>query len=90
MCFIKQNLKKGLMNMKLLPEDKFFIEDENDGSLVLINEINLDPNMIKNMYMIMKGTRFYVDYEIDEIDKDVNEVEVSVSFNIEGIFSKDD
>lgn len=76
--------------MKLSPEDKFFIEDENDGSLILVTEIELDPNLLKNNYLVFKGNRFYVDYETNEIDKEVGQVEVSVSFNIEGIFSKDE
>lgn len=76
--------------MKLNSEDKFFIEDDSDGSLILITEVELDPDMIKNRYLIMKGTRFYVDYESNEIDKENGEVEVSVSFNVEDIFSKDD
>ena len=76
--------------MKLNSEDKFFIEDDSDGSLILITEVELDSDMIKNRYLIMKGTRFYVDYESNEIDKENGEVEVSVSFNVEDIFSKDD
>ena len=76
--------------MKLNSEDKFFIEDDSDGSLILITEVELDSDMIKNRYLIMKGTRFYVDYGSNEIDKENGEVEVSVSFNVEDIFSKDD
>lgn len=70
--------------MKLMPEDKFFLESENDGSLILVNEIVLEPDMLKANHLIMRGVRFDVDYEKDEIDTTKTEVEVSVSFNVEG------
>lgn len=75
--------------MKLSPENKFFIEDKSDGSLILINEIVLDPEIIKVNFLEMKGTRFDVDYDADEI-RENGEVEVSISFNVEHIISKEE
>jgi hypothetical protein len=75
--------------MKLLPENKFFIENENDGSLILINEIVLNPEIIKMNYLEMKGIRFDVDYDADKI-RENGEVEVSISFNIEYIVNKEE
>lgn len=75
--------------MKLLPEDKFFIENKNDGSLILINEIVLNPELIKMNYLEMKGTRFDVDYDADKI-RENGEVEVSISFNIEHVINREE
>lgn len=75
--------------MKLSPENKFFIEDKSDGSLILINEIVLDPEIIKVNFLEMKGTRFDVDYDADKI-RENGEVEVSISFNIEHVINREE
>ena len=48
--------------MELGITDKFFIQDD-DENLILVDEINIIQDMIKNNYMTLRGTRFYVDYE---------------------------
>lgn len=70
--------------MKLSAQDKFFIKDD-DGALVLVTEIVLNEDIIKNNFLTMKGVLFYVDYESDKIDEARVPAEVTVSFNIEGI-----
>jgi len=70
--------------MKLRVEDKFFIEDD-DGNLILITSIDIDQNMIKNNWVEMKGTKFYVDYDSNSIDKSKLDVSVMISFNVETI-----
>jgi hypothetical protein len=64
-------------------DDKFFIE--HDGDLILIDEMELNPNMIKNNFIALEGTRFFVDYEENNIDKANSRVVVTMSFNIESI-----
>lgn len=70
--------------MKLSTQDKFFIKDDNEN-LILITEIVLNKDLIKNNFIEMKGVQFYVDYESNVIEKPNNPVEVTVSFNIQGI-----
>lgn len=77
------------MSLAIDPVEKFFLEDENDGSIILISKIEIDPNMIKNNYLILKGTRFYVDYENETIDKAIREVEVVIDFSINGIYEEE-
>lgn len=74
--------------MELNPSDKFFIEDEDDN-LILITSMKIDQNMVKNRFLLLEGTRFYVDYESDEIDKAREKVVVSISFDVEDIVAKD-
>ena len=74
--------------MKLSSQNKFFINNDNEY-LILVTEIEIDQNMIKNNFITMKGTRFFVDYESNEIDKGKDEVIVSVSFDVEGIYEDD-
>ena len=71
---------------KLNYNDKFFIiDDDNDGDLILVDEIEIDLNMIKTNYVILRGTRFFVDYDENNIDKDKRRVELLVSFTVEDI-----
>lgn len=70
--------------MELGITDKFFIQDD-DENLILVDEINIIQDMIKNNYMTLRGTRFYVDYETNNIDKANSRVEVQISFDIEDI-----
>ena len=70
--------------MKLDVTEKFFIEDDDDD-LILIDVIEIDQNMIKNNYMTLKGTRFFVDYVNNNIDKANCRVKVQISFDIEDI-----
>lgn len=69
--------------IKLGVDDKFFIEDDND--LILVDEIDLDLNMVKNNFIVLEGTRFFVDYENNNIDKANSRVVVTMSFNIESV-----
>lgn len=70
--------------MKLSAQDKFFIKDD-DGALVLVTEIVLNEDMIKNNFLTMKGVLFYIDYDSNKIDEGRVPAEVTVSFNIENI-----
>lgn len=72
------------------PTEKFFLEDEKDGSIILISEIEINPNMIKNNLLTLKGTRFNVDYEDEIIDKENGSVEVVIDFSINGVYSEQD
>ena len=72
------------MKMELSITDKFFIQDD-DENLILVDEINIIQDMIKNNYMTLRGTRFYVDYKTNNIDKANSRVEVQISFDIEDI-----
>lgn len=77
------------MSLAIDPVEKFFLEDENDGSIILISKIEIEPNMIKNNCLTLKGTRFYVDYEDETIDKAIREVEVVIDFSINGIYEEE-
>lgn len=74
--------------MELNPSDKFFIEDEDDN-LILITSMKIEQNMVKNRFLLLEGTRFYVDYESNSIDEAKEKVEISISFNVEDIVAKD-
>ena len=76
------------MKMELSITDKFFIQDD-DENLILVDEINIIQDMIKNNYMTLRGTRFYVDYKTNNIDKANSRVEVQISFDIEDISEVD-
>ena len=54
--------------MEFNPPDKFFIEDEDDN-LILITSMKIEQNMVKNRFLLLEGTRFYVDYESNSIDE---------------------
>lgn len=71
--------------MKLDVADKFFIQDDDCEDLILVDEIRIDQNMIKNNFILLRGTRFFVDWDENNIDKANSRVELSVSFNIEDI-----
>lgn len=77
------------MSLTIDPTEKFFLEDESDGSMILVSEIEINPNMVKSNYLALKGTRFYVDYEEETIDKATGEVEVVISFSINGIYEEE-
>lgn len=69
---------------KLEPENKFFLYDDDDN-LILIEEIDVDPMMVVNGYMELKGSRFFVDYDGNDIEKAKCKVKVHISFDIEDI-----
>lgn len=69
--------------IKLHVEEKFFIEG--DSGLILVDEVKIDPDMIKNNYIEFKGTRFFVDYEDNNIDKAKSRVSIMISFTIEDV-----
>lgn len=69
--------------MKLGLFDKFFITDDEDN-LILINEIKCPTEMSKNGWMEFRGTKFYVDYENETIEKG-NSCVVQMSFYVENI-----
>lgn len=69
---------------KLKEENKFFLYDDDDN-LILIEEIDVDPMMVVNGYMELKGSRFFVDYKDNIIEKAKHKVRVQISFDIEDI-----
>lgn len=73
------------MMLEMGTSEKFFLEDESDGSIILISEIDIDPSLAKSNHLILRGNRFYVDYENNAIDEAKQKVEVLISFFIEGI-----
>lgn len=68
--------------IKLNPQDKFFIEDD-EGSLILASEIILDLDMVKNNMMFIRGKKFNVNYEDSLINED-GLVECQLSFTLDG------
>ena len=74
--------------MKLKPEQKFVLQDD-DGSLILITEVDFDFNALQNRIIPMKGIKFDIHYEDNIIEK-YGEVDIQTSFNIEGVYGKDD
>lgn len=71
--------------MKLKPEQKFVLQDD-DGSLILITEVDFDFNALQNRIIPMKGIRFGVYYEENQI-QNCGEVSIQASFNIDGVYS---
>lgn len=51
--------------MKLKSDEKFVLPD--DGSLILITEINFDYGSLQNRIIPMKGVRFEINYDDKEI-----------------------
>lgn len=74
--------------MKLNQDQKFILEDD-DGNLILITEVDFDFQILQNRVIPMKGVKFEIDYEDNTISK-YGEVHVQTSFNIDGIYGKDD
>ena len=76
------------MLLEIEPKGKFFLEDKNDGSLILVSAIDFNPESVKNNFLTMRGTRFDVNYEDETVEK-AAEVHVVVSFQIEGIYQEE-
>jgi hypothetical protein len=76
------------MNMKLKPEEKFILPDD-DGNLILITEIDFDYQILQNRVIPMKGIKFKVDYDNNSISVDEG-VNVQTSFTIDSVYGKDD
>lgn len=74
--------------MKLNPDQKFILQDD-DGNLILITEVEFDFNILQNRIIPMKGIKFNVDYEDNTIKK-YSEVDIQTSFDIDGVYGKDD
>lgn len=74
--------------MKLNQDQKFILQDD-DGNLILITEVDFDFSILQNRIIPMKGIKFEIDYE-DNIIENCGEVHVQTSFNIDGIYGRDD
>ena len=74
--------------MKLKPEEKFILQDD-DGNLILINEVDFDFNVLQNRIIPMKGVKFEIDY-VDNVIELYGEVNIQTSFNIDGVYGSDD
>ncbi len=74
--------------MKLLDDQKFILQDD-DGNLVLITDLELDYQILQNKIIPMKGIRFEVDCENNEV-KTGEKVELQTSFEIDGIYGEND
>ena len=71
--------------MKLRPEEKFVLQDD-DGNLILITEVDFDFNVLQNRIIPMKGIKFEVYYDDNQI-QNCGEVSIQTSFNIDGVYS---
>lgn len=74
--------------MKLSKDQKFILQDD-DGNLILITEVEFDFNILQNRIIPMKGVKFEIDYEDNTIEE-YGEVNIQTSFNIDGVYGKDD
>lgn len=74
--------------MKLSSEQKFILPDD-DGNLILITEVNFDINILQNRIIPMKGIKFNVDYNKNEIENG-EIVDVQTSFTIDGVYDKEE
>ena len=74
--------------MKLKPEEKFILQDD-DGNLILITDVEFDFNILQNRVIPMKGIKFEIDYEDNNIEL-YGEVNIQTSFNIDGVYGKED
>lgn len=73
--------------MKLSPDQKFILPDD-DGNLILITEVDFDINILQNRIIPMKGIKFNVDYDKNEIENG-EIVDVQTSFTIDGVYDKE-
>ena len=71
--------------MKLKPEKKFVLQDD-DGNLILITEVDFDFNALQNRIIPMKGVKFEIDY-VDNVIELYGEVNIQTSFDIDGVYS---
>ena len=71
--------------MKLKPDQKFILQDD-DGNLILINEVDFDFNVLQNRIIPMKGVKFEIDY-VDNVIELYGEVNIQTSFDIDGVYS---
>ena len=74
--------------MKLNRDQKFILQDD-DGNLLLVTEIEFDFNLLQNRVIPMKGIKFDIDYDHNEI-LEGEEVFIQTSFTIDGISSKEE
>ncbi|MFA6778075.1 MAG: hypothetical protein WCR80_06560 [Bacilli bacterium] len=72
--------------MKLKPEEKFILPDD-DGNLILITEVDFKYELLQNKVIPMKGIKFDVNYDDNEISK-YEEVNIQTSFTIDAVFDK--
>lgn len=70
--------------VKLNEEQKFILQDD-EGNLILVTEIELDIDRLQNGMMLMKGIKFYVDYEGNIIER-YSRVDMTTCFKIDGIY----
>lgn len=73
--------------MKLKYDEKFILPDD-DGNLILVTEIDLDFQVLQNKIIPMKGIRFEVDYETNEITNG-GVVDIQTIFEIDGVYNKE-
>ena len=83
--YVLLELKKESWIMKLKPDQKFILQDD-DGNLILINEVDFDFNVLQNRIIPMKGVKFEIDY-VDNVIELYGEVNIQTSFDIDGVYS---
>ena len=81
-------MKGGGFTVKLNNDQKFILQDD-DGNLILITEVEFDFNILQNRVIPMKGFKFDIDYDNNDIECS-GEVDVQTTFNIDCVYGKYD
>ncbi|HZJ98772.1 MAG TPA: hypothetical protein VFC79_02130 [Tissierellaceae bacterium] len=74
--------------MKLNNDQKFILQDD-DGNLILITEVEFDFNILQNRVIPMKGVKFNIDYDNNDIEYS-EDVDIQTSFSIDGVYGEYD